>query len=95
MGQTFGTANQIVLLLVCAGIVLMAVSAAVMWWKRRPAGGIGVPPLPSDRRVFVGLFVILGIGGAPFPLTGLSLLVMIGLDLIWQRLGRRNTAASA
>ena len=34
--------------------------------------------------VFTGLFVMLGIGGVLFPLTGLSLLVMIALDLIWQ-----------
>ena len=37
MGQEFGTANQIALLLACMAIVLMAISAAVMWWKRRPA----------------------------------------------------------
>lgn len=90
MGQTFGLANQIFLLLVCAGIVLMAVSAAIMWWKRRPAGGMGVPPLPSDRRVFIGLFAILAVGGALFPLTGLALLVMIVLDLIWQAVSRRS-----
>ncbi len=88
MGQTFGTANQIVLLIVCMGIVLMCVSAAVMWWKRRPSGSLGIPPLPADRRVFIGLFVILAIGGVLFPLTGLSLLVMIALDLIWQRMRR-------
>ena len=85
LGQTFGAANQIVLLLACAGIVLLAVSAAVMWWKRRPSRALGVPPLPSDRRVFGGLFVLLGIGGVLFPLTGLSMVVMIALDLIGQR----------
>lgn len=84
MGQTYGTVNQIVLLLACLAIILLAVSAAVMWWKRRPSGSLGLPPLPSDWRVFIGLFVILGIGGALFPLTGLSLLAMIVLDLIWQ-----------
>ncbi|MBA4489295.1 PepSY domain-containing protein [Paracoccus sp. S1E-3] len=95
MGQTFGLLNQIVLLTACAGIVLLAVSAAVMWWKRRPSGSLGVPPLPSDRRVFIGLFVLLGIGGLLFPLTGLTLLVMIGLDLAWQwGAGRRSGAAA-
>lgn len=93
MGQTFGTLNKIILLAVCAGTVMLAVSAGVMWWKRRPSGSLGVPPLPSDRRVFVGLFVLLGLGGLLFPLTGLSLLVMIGLDLIWQWIsGGRQTA---
>ena len=95
MGQTFGLANQIVLLLACAGIVLLAVSAGVMWWKRRPSGSLGVPPLPSDRRVFIGLFVILAVGGVLFPLTGLSLLAMIGLDLIWQFVTRNRTPMTA
>lgn len=84
MGQTFGVLNQIVLVLACIGIVVLAVSAAVMWWKRRPSGRLGVPPLPSDRKVFVGLFILLGIGGVIFPLTGISLVVMIALDLAWQ-----------
>ena len=92
MGQTFGLLNQIVLLLVCAGIVLMSVSAALMWWKRRPAGRLGVPPLPSDRKVFVGLFAILAVGGVIFPLTGLALAVMIVLDLLWQRIANSRTA---
>ena len=95
MGQTFGLTNQIVLAVVCAGIVLLSVSAAVMWWKRRPSGSLGVPPLPSDRRAFIGLFVILGIGGVLFPLTGLSLLVMLALDLAWQRLRVRRRARAA
>ncbi len=46
MGQEFGLANQIVLTLACLAIILLAVSAAVMWWKRRPAGSLGVPPCP-------------------------------------------------
>lgn len=83
------------LLAVCLGIVLLAVSAGVMWWKRRPAGSAGVPPLPSDRRVFIGLFVILGIGGVLFPLTGLSILVMVALDLIWQRISAARGAGAA
>ncbi|NHF73343.1 PepSY-associated TM helix domain-containing protein [Paracoccus xiamenensis] len=93
MGQTFGVVNQIVLLIACAGIVLLSVSAGVMWWKRRPSGSLGVPPLPADRRVFIGLFALLAIGGVLFPLTGLSLVVMIGLDLIWQRLSTPGRSA--
>ncbi|WBU59806.1 PepSY-associated TM helix domain-containing protein [Paracoccus albus] len=95
MGQTFGTANQIVLLLACIGIVLLAVSAAVMWWKRRPARRLGVPPRPSDRKVMTGLLVILCLGAALFPLTGMVLLAMIALDLMAQQIGRRRRAQSA
>ena len=85
MGQQFGLANQLVLLAACIGIVLLAVSAAVMWWKRRPSGSLGVPPMPSDRRVFRGLILILAIGGLIFPLVGLSLLIMLAVDWLFQK----------
>ncbi|AHV93496.1 hypothetical protein D560_0407 [Bordetella holmesii ATCC 51541] len=48
MGQEFGLTNQIVLSLACLGIVLLSVSGAIMWWKRRPAGGWAFRP-PRSR----------------------------------------------
>jgi uncharacterized iron-regulated membrane protein len=95
MGQTFGLTNQLVLLAVCAAIVLIAVSGAVMWWKRRPSGALGVPPLPQDRRVFRGLLAILAIGGVLFPLVGVSLLVMLALDMIGIRSAGRVQPSKA
>jgi len=92
MGQEFGLANQLVLLAACLGIVLLAVSAGVMWWKRRPAGSLGVPPLPEDTRVFRGLIAILAIGGIAFPLVGISLLVMLALDWAGTRVLRPRLA---
>lgn len=92
MGQEFGLANQLVLLAGCMGIVLLAVSAGVMWWKRRPVGSLGVPPLPEDTRVFRGLIAILAIGGVAFPLVGLSLLVMLALDWAGTRVMRPRFA---
>ncbi|CAM3060311.1 PepSY domain-containing protein [Paracoccus nototheniae] len=95
LGQQFGLANQIVLLAVCAGIVLLAVSAGVMWWKRRPAKGMGVPPMPTDARAFRGVLAILIAGGILFPLTGASLLVMLALDMAGRRLrGRAGPRAT-
>lgn len=85
MGQEFGLANQLVLLAACLGIVLLALSAAAMWWKRRPASSLGVPPLPTDLRVFRGLIAILAVGGILFPLVGISLLVMLALDWLGTR----------
>ncbi|WP_439814539.1 PepSY-associated TM helix domain-containing protein [Zavarzinia sp. CC-PAN008] len=95
MGQEFGLANQLFFLAVCVGIVVLAVSAAVMWWKRRPAGRLGVPPLPERRGVMVGLLVILAAFGVAFPLVGLSLVVMLALDLLFTRLWRSPAAKEA
>ncbi|WP_339073324.1 PepSY domain-containing protein [Sinorhizobium meliloti] len=92
MGQEFGLLNQIVLLAACIAIVALAVSAGVMWWKRRPAGSLGVPPMPSDRRVFRGLLAILIAGGILFPLVGLSLVIMLALDWGYSKLSRPRTA---
>lgn len=90
LGQQYGLANQIVLLSACIGIVLLAVSAGIMWWKRRPKGSLGVPPLPQEKRVLHGLLAILAIGGIIFPLVGASLLAMLVLDLIVQSRQKRR-----
>jgi uncharacterized iron-regulated membrane protein len=46
-GQEFGPINRYVMLLGCVAIVLLAVAAVTMWWKRRPAGTLGGPPAPD------------------------------------------------
>ena len=80
LGQEYGVPNQAVLVLACLAIVLLCVSAAVMWWKRRPIRALGVPPAPADPRVMRGLLALLVVGGLLFPLVGASLLVMAALD---------------
>ena len=85
MGQEFGLANQLILLAACIAIVLLCVAGAVMWWKRRPTGGLGVPPMPATRSALRGVMVLMVIGGIIFPLVGASLLIMLALDLLLQR----------
>jgi uncharacterized iron-regulated membrane protein len=90
LGQQYGLVNQIVLVMACIGIVLLAVSAGIMWWKRRPKGSLGVPPLPQEKRVLRGLIALLAIGGILFPLVGASLLAMLALDMAVQARQRRR-----
>ncbi|HEX2525556.1 MAG TPA: PepSY domain-containing protein, partial [Geminicoccus sp.] len=94
MGQEFGLANKIVMAAVCVAIVLMAISAAVMWWKRRPSGSMGVPAWPQDRRVAIGVTALVLTLGALFPLTGLSILVMLAIDLIITQAARRPASVT-
>ncbi|MEE7491502.1 PepSY domain-containing protein [Methylobacterium oryzae] len=85
-GEHWGRANQLAMLAVCLATILLAVTAGTMWWKRRPAGTLGVPPRPRDRRVAVTVtLIVLGLG-ALFPLTGLAIAAMVGLDLAADRL---------
>ena len=90
MGQRYGLANQLLMLLTCVAVVLMAVSAAVMWWKRRPAGGLGAPRAPADWRAPRAILAMAVVAGLVFPLVGLSLVVILAIDLILPRALRRR-----
>ena len=74
MGQAFGLANQLVLLVSLVAMVGLVVSGLVMWWKRRPAGSLGAPRLPTGTGVPKGLIVIAVAGGLLFPMVGISML---------------------
>lgn len=79
-GQEWGTFNQILMLITCLAIILMCVSAVVMWWKRRPSGRLGVPPAPASRHVYIGLWALALIFGLAFPISGLAIVVMVLID---------------
>ncbi|AUY35525.1 PepSY domain-containing protein [Pseudomonas soli] len=79
-GKMFGPLNQLVILLVCLMILLGSVSGLVMWWKRKPAGGLGVPPLRHDLPRWKTAVAVMLVLGLAFPLVGLSMVVMWGVD---------------
>ncbi|OWJ57081.1 PepSY-associated TM helix domain-containing protein [Inquilinus limosus] len=80
MGQQFGLANQLLLLAACLAMIGLAVSAVVMWWKRRPSGALGAPPMPADPRALRGVTAILAVGGVLYPLVGASMVAVALLD---------------
>lgn len=81
-GQEYGRINQFLMLLTCLTIIFSCMTAIVMWWKRRPVGRIGVPPMPPRRSVYVGLWIIAILFGIAFPLTGLAILAMVMFDQV-------------
>nr|WP_319527241.1 PepSY domain-containing protein [Pseudomonas laurentiana] len=85
-GKFFGLLNQLIVLLICLMILLGSVSGLVIWWKRRPQGGLGVPPLRHDLPRWKSATVIMLVLGIVFPLVGASMLVVWLLD---RGLGRR------
>jgi len=89
MGRYFGLANQIVCSVLSLGLAAMAVTGAVMWWKRRPAGKLGAPSrergTPPMRGWIAGL-VLLGI---VFPLMGMTIVAVWLIDhLLFGRAAR-------
>jgi uncharacterized iron-regulated membrane protein len=79
-GTHFGLLNRLAGLIVCLGIVSISITGFIMWWKRRPAGKLGAPPLPKDFKMLKWVTVIIVILGIIFPLVGVSLLIVLALD---------------
>ena len=79
-GQAFGGLNQLLNLLTAAGLTLLSVSGAILWWRRRPAGRLGAPPLRPAMPLVRGFAVLLVALGVALPLFGLSLAVVLLVD---------------
>jgi len=92
-GQQFGAINRYVMLAGCVAIVVLAVSAVTMWWKRRPRGSLGLPPSPTDRRVYRIVLAIVIPLAIFYPLVGATLLVALAIEAI-ASLVRRHTHAT-
>ncbi len=78
-GQLFGWPNQLLGLLTALGLLTLCVSAVAMWWRRRPAGTLGAPPVAATRTpgaLRLGAVVL----GLLLPLMGLSLLLVLLLE---------------
>jgi uncharacterized iron-regulated membrane protein len=96
-GKMFGWVNQLIVLLICLMILLSAVSGVVIWWKRRPQGGLGVPPLRHDLPKWKTAMVIMLALAILFPLVGASLIAVWALDrLVLSRwLTQRETTSGS
>lgn len=84
-GQLFGWQNQCLGLLTALGLIVLSISGLVMWWRRKPAGGIGAPaalPEPAAARVVTAVTMTLGL---LLPVLGLSLLMLLIVDWLLLR----------
>ncbi|MBB2203816.1 PepSY-associated TM helix domain-containing protein [Gluconacetobacter takamatsuzukensis] len=75
-GQLFGWPNQLLNLLVAGGLATMSIAATILWSRRRPPGGWGVPAALPGRRVGVGAVVAMVVLGVLLPELGGSLLLL-------------------
>lgn len=84
-GEEFGSVNRYVMLAGCVAILLLVVSAAVMWWKRRPWVALGMPPKPRDahkQRLVIAMLVPVGV---IYPLVGVTLVIVVGATVLSKR----------
>lgn len=79
-GQLFGLANQLLMLVTALGLVMLCVSAFIMWRRRAPDGVLGAPPAIPNSRIGWGLAAIIVICGVLFPVLGVSLVAVALLE---------------
>ena len=84
MGKMYGLPHQLVMLLLCLMVMGSCLSGLWIWWRRRPSGRLGVPPLPESLPSWRGAVVLLVVLGVAFPLLGASLLAVWLIDMLWQ-----------
>ncbi len=88
-GRQYGAINRLVMLGGCIAILLLATTAPVMWWKRRPEGTLAPPPAPAEKGVRFAVLAIVAIAGVVFPLVGATLVAALAIDFLWQRTAGR------
>lgn len=79
-GALFGPLNQIVSALAALGLVVLSVSAAVLWLRRRPPNALGAPERIAAPRFSWALLAAILLFGILFPLLGLSLIAVLGVE---------------
>lgn len=70
--------------LFCLAMILLPLSGLVMWWRRRPekAARLAAPPRPRDLPMWRGAALLVVAMGIAFPMAGLAITAIIGLDLL-------------
>lgn len=85
-GLQYGEPNRLVMLAGCIAMLLLALSAPVMWWKRRPNGRLSAPPRPASGRDARGAAALMLGVGALFPLTAATMLLGLLCETVAGRL---------
>ena len=82
-GQLFGLANQLLGTAAALGVFAIALSGVLLWWKRRPAGALGVPVSSAalPRPVYIGTLAL----AVVLPLLAGTLLILLAFDSMFSR----------
>jgi uncharacterized iron-regulated membrane protein len=76
-GALVGIANQIVGTLTALFLAVLAISGAIMWWRRRPLGRLGAPVPLSHPRFGPALVALIVALALYMPMFGASLLAVL------------------
>lgn len=78
-GHLFGWFNQLLGLITAMGLLILCVTAVIMWWSKRPADSLGAPEKLEERPA-AGLLAILLFLAVFLPVMGASLIVVAVIE---------------
>ncbi|HTR37733.1 MAG TPA: PepSY domain-containing protein [Bryobacteraceae bacterium] len=82
-GQLFGVANQLLGLFTAICLIVLSISAFVLWWRRRPDKVLGAPmSLAPERPLAFSFLLVLLFFCAYLPLLGVSIVVVRVVELV-------------
>ena len=93
-GALFGWLNQAVGVVATIGVILLSVTGGVMWWRRRPSGRLGTPPMPADKRLAASVVAVILALCLFLPIAGVTLLAALAIDLLIAGAGRLRRKAA-
>jgi uncharacterized iron-regulated membrane protein len=76
-GALFGIANQLLGTVTAIFLIMLAMSGAIMWWRRRPIGLLGAPVRLSRPAIGAGLIAIIVALGLYLPVFGATLILVL------------------
>ena len=89
MGNQFGLLTRIISTIACLGLLTSVGTGLLMWWKRRPAGGTGLPSRPASarvpKRVGIAVSVAAVVLGVIYPVFGVSVLLVLAVEAVIDR----------
>jgi uncharacterized iron-regulated membrane protein len=101
MGTQFGVLTRVLATIACLGVILSVLTGLLMWWHRRPSGRSRWPGPVSDatrvntpRRAVIAVSVTAVVLGLVFPVFGVSLLVVLGVEAVLARRRREPEMTS-
>ena len=90
-GAKFGLVNQLINLLTVVDLMIVSVSAAAMWWRRRPDGALGAPRVAGRSGFAAPVFGVIIILAVILPSFGATLILALTLErLVLSRLPKAS-----
>lgn len=89
MGNQLGLVTRILATIACLGVLTSVCTGLAMWWKRRPAGGTGLPAPASaatraatPKRAVITVAAAATLLGVLYPVFGVSVLIVVAAEAV-------------